>query len=109
MSDAPQSTAKRSSLKILASGALSVAAVCQAPYVFAKTRTKLRILGTHVTLQEELRQKATEDLGIDLEFEAKGSAAVLQKASVNPASFDLYEQWSNSIRPLWTSGSLQAI
>jgi putative spermidine/putrescine transport system substrate-binding protein len=38
------------------------------------------VLGTHVTLQEELRQKAMEDLGI--EFEAKGSTSVLQKASM---------------------------
>jgi putative spermidine/putrescine transport system substrate-binding protein len=50
-----------------------------------------------------------EDLGIDLEFEPKGSAAVLQKASVAPQSFDLYEQWSNSINVLWRSGSIQAI
>jgi hypothetical protein len=60
-------------------------------------------------LQEKLRQKAMEDLDIDLIFEPRGSAAVLQKASMNPQSFDLYEQWSNSIRPLWASGSIQPI
>ncbi|MEP7702416.1 extracellular solute-binding protein [Paraglaciecola sp. 25GB23A] len=81
----------------------------KAPYVFARQRTVLKILGTHVTLQEKLRQQAMKDLGIELIFEPRGSAAVLQKASVSPTSFDLYEQWSNSIRPLWTSGSIQAI
>jgi putative spermidine/putrescine transport system substrate-binding protein len=109
MSDVPEDSTRRQSLKTLAVAAVSAAAICQAPYVFAKQRTKLRVLGTHVTLQEELRHKAMDDLGIDLTFEAKGSAAVLHKASVNPRSFDLYEQWSNSIRPLWSSGSLQAI
>jgi putative spermidine/putrescine transport system substrate-binding protein len=56
-----------------------------------------------------LRQRAMDDLGIDLVFEAKGSAAVLQKASMNPNSFDLYEQWSNSINVLWRSNAIQSI
>ena len=50
-----------------------------------------------------------QDLGIELVFEAKGSAAVLQKAAMAPGSFDLYEQWSNSINILWQSKSIQAI
>ena len=100
---------KRKFIKTAASGvALSLTAI-KAPYVFARTKTVLRVLGTHVTLQEELRQKAMEDLGIELVFEPKGSAAVLQKASMSPESFDLYEQWSNSINVLWRSGSIQAI
>lgn len=109
MRDAPEDSAKRRSLKTLASGALSTAAICQAPYVFAKHPTTLRVLGRHLTLQEELRQKAMDDLGIHLEFEAKGSAAVLHKAIINPRSFDLYEHSSGSIRPMWRAGSLQAI
>jgi putative spermidine/putrescine transport system substrate-binding protein len=100
---------RRQALKTISKAVVGVAAMNQAPYVFAKQRTQLRILGTHVTLQETLRQKAMEDLNIDLIFEPKGSAAVLQKASANPQSFDLYEQWSNSVRPLWASGSIQAI
>jgi len=88
---------------------LTACIASNAPYVFARTVTKLRILGTHVTLQEELRQQAMADLGIDIQYEARGSAAVLQKASMSPASFDLYEQWSNSIKVLWRSGSLQPI
>ena len=50
---------------------------------------KLRVLGTHVTLQEELRQRAMTELGIELEFIPMGSAAVLQKAATEPESFDL--------------------
>ncbi|WP_232824618.1 ABC transporter substrate-binding protein [Algibacillus agarilyticus] len=100
---------KRSTLKYLSKGLLCGALINQAPYVFARQKTKLRILGTHVTLQEELRLRAMQDLGIELEFEAKGSAAVLQKASMQPKSFDLYEQWSNSINVLWSSGAIQPI
>lgn len=100
---------RRKVIKTLSTVAVASAIQINAPYVFAKNRTQLRILGTHVTLQEKIRQKAMDDLGIELIFEPKGSAAVLQKASVSPKSFDLYEQWSNSIRPLWASGSIQAI
>jgi putative spermidine/putrescine transport system substrate-binding protein len=100
---------RRQALKSISQAVVGVTAITQAPYVFAKQRTQLRVLGTHVTLQEKLRQKAMEDLDIDLIFEPGGSAAVLQKASMNPQSFDLYEQWSNSIRPLWASGSIQPI
>jgi putative spermidine/putrescine transport system substrate-binding protein len=100
---------KRNSLTTLAKAAVSGCIAAKAPYVFARNKTRIRVLGTHVTLQEELRQKAMEDLGIELAFEAKGSAAVLQKASMSPGSFDLYEQWSNSINVLWRSGSIQAI
>lgn len=99
---------KRKTLKTLAVGA-SVVALSKAPYVFARKKVSLRILGTHVTLQEELRQKAMEDLGIELIFEPKGSAAVMQKASMQPEAFDLYEQWSNSINVLWRAGSIQPI
>lgn len=100
---------KRESLTKIATIGLATCVTAKAPYVFSRNKTKLRILGTHVTLQEELRQQAMADLGIELQFEPRGSAAVLQKASVSPRSFDLYEQWSNSINVLWSSGSIQAI
>jgi putative spermidine/putrescine transport system substrate-binding protein len=104
-----QNVSRRQALISISQAVVGVTAITQAPYVFSRQRTQLRVLGTHVTLQEKLRQKAMEDLDIDLIFEPHGSAAVLQKASMNPQSFDLYEQWSNSIRPLWASGSIQPI
>lgn len=100
---------KRKTLNTLATVAGTALVAGHAPYVFAKNKVTLRVLGTHVTLQEELRQQAMKDLGINIVFEPKGSAAVLQKASISPQSFDLYEQWSNSINVLWNSGSIQAI
>ena len=79
------------------------------PFSIGKEKPTLRVLGTHVTLQEAIRQRAIEDLGINIEFEPGGSAAVLQKASMNPTSFDLYEQWSNSINVLWRAHAIQPI
>lgn len=66
-------------------------------------------MGTHVTLQEELRLKAQEDLGLEIVFQPGGSAAVLHQASTRPETFDLYEQWSNSIKVLWQAEAIQAI
>ncbi|TVZ39134.1 putative spermidine/putrescine transport system substrate-binding protein [Alteromonadaceae bacterium 2753L.S.0a.02] len=104
----PRITDRRRLLKATFGGVSTLAAV-NFPFVWAKKPTTIRVLGTHVTLQEEIRQQAMADLGIKIEFEPKGSAAVLQKASLSPESFDLYEQWSNSINILWQSGAIQAI
>lgn len=79
------------------------------PFTFVRKKRQLRVLGTHVTLQEPLRQQAQRDLGIDIVFSPGGSAKVLHQASTKPESFDLYEQWSNSIRVLWRAGSIQPI
>jgi putative spermidine/putrescine transport system substrate-binding protein len=79
------------------------------PYIIAKKTPTLRVMGTHVTLQEPLRKKAIKELGINLEFYPAGSAEVLQKASANPSSFDIYEQWSDSINILWSANAIQGI
>ncbi len=84
-------------------------AVINAPYVIANTKPTVRVMGTHVTLQEEIRQKAMSDLGIHLEFEAKGEAELVQKATTHPEDFDLYEQWTDSIKTLWQAEAIQAI
>lgn len=84
-------------------------AYTHAPNIIAKPKIELRVLGTHVTLQDELRRIAEKDLGIKLIYEPKGSAAVLQKAAANPGAFDLYEQWSNSINILWHAKAIQPL
>ncbi|MAZ87576.1 MAG: signal peptide prediction, partial [Cellvibrionaceae bacterium] len=94
-----------SSLKASAIGLVGV----NAPYVRSSSNITLRVMGTHVTLQEELRQRAMADLGIKLEFEARGEAELLQKATAHPEKFDLYEQWTDSIRTLWQANSIQPI
>lgn len=79
------------------------------PFAIGKEKPLVRVLGTHVTLQEPLRQQAMEDLGVRLQFAPGGSATVLHKATMNPQGFDLYEQWSNSINVLWRANAIQPI
>ncbi len=100
---------RRDFLKDSIKGIGGALAYSRAPFVWSKTKTKLRVMGTHVTLQEELRKMAIKDLGIELEFFPDGSATVLQKAASDPSAFDLYEQWSDSINILWHAKSIQAI
>ena len=69
----------------------------------------IKVVGTHVTLQETIRQQAEKDLGIRIEFYPGGDAEMLLKASTDPASFDVYEQWSDSIRVLWNADAIQPI
>ena len=52
----------------------------------------IKIVGTHVTLLEPIRQRAQKELGINVEFYPGGSAEIIFKATTNPESFDLYEQ-----------------
>ena len=103
------SSGRRHFLRTVGAGAAISTLAFKAPFVFAKKMITLRVMGTHVTLQEELRQRAIRELGINIEFLPMGSAAVLQKAAADPDSFDLYEQWSDSINILWQAGSIQPI
>lgn len=103
------SAGRRHFLRTIGAGAAVSTLAFKAPFVFAKKMVTLRVMGTHVTLQEELRQRAMRELGINIEFIPMGSAAVLQKAAADPDSFDLYEQWSDSINILWQAGSIQPI
>lgn len=90
---------------------LGAAAALSFPAIISARDSKptIRVVGTHVTLQEKIRQKAEKDLGINIEFYPGGSAEVLLRASTDPASFDLYEQWSNSLNVLWQAGTIQPI
>ncbi|MDX8413436.1 MAG: extracellular solute-binding protein [Mariprofundales bacterium] len=100
---------RRAFIKTAAASAAVAATQIYAPYIMAKPRPKLRVLGTHVTLQEKIRQQAEHDLGIDIEFYPGGSADVLYQAATRPESFDIYEQWSNSLKVLWQANTIQPI
>lgn len=109
MSSKSKNISRRTFLKSSASVAAATAVTIKAPFVHAKQRPTLRVLGTHVTLQEEIRIRAQKELDIDIIFEPGGSAEVLQKAVSDPGSFDLYEQWSDSMNVLWRSEAIQPI
>lgn len=95
--------------QILKTGLLAAASAKPVFSIIKKPKISLRVLGTHVTLQEKIRQQAIKDLGFDIQFEPGGSSYVLQKASTRPESFDIYEQWSDSINILWQAKAIQPI
>lgn len=109
MTSKSKNLTRRQFLKTSSAVVAGATIAAKAPFVHAKTRPTLRVLGTHVTLQEEIRIRAQKELDIDIIFEPGGSAEVLQKASSNPESFDLYEQWSDSMNVLWRSEAIQPI
>lgn len=98
---------------LLHSGAIASATVTALAFPgIAKAYNRkptIRVLGTHVTLQETIRQQAEKDLGINIEYYPGGDAEVLLKASTDPGSFDIYEQWSDSIKILWMANAIQPI
>ena len=85
-------------------GTLSLRA--SVPNIIVKSRPKLRVLGTHATLHEQIRKKAQEDLGIDIAFQPGGDAAVLHQAATRPDPFNVYEQWTDSIKVLWQANAI---
>ncbi|WP_218354671.1 ABC transporter substrate-binding protein [Alteromonas lipotrueiana] len=106
MNKSAVSAPRRRFLKGAAAGIITAGV---APFSIGKEKPLVRVLGTHVTLQDDIKQRAMADLGIRLQFEPGGSAAILQKAAMNPGSFDLYEQWSNSINLLWRAKAIAPI
>ena len=102
---------RRDFLKQTCTTAVAATAVLTFPGIISARDSKptIRVVGTHVTLQETLRLKAEKELGINIEFYPGGSAEVILKASTDPSSFDLYEQWSNSMNVLWQAGTIQPI
>ena len=80
-----------------------------APAIHAAGAPTLRVIGTHATLHETIRQQAMRDLGINIVFTPCGNSQVLQQASTHPETFDVYEQWSNSINILWDADAIQPI
>ena len=100
---------RRDALKTVGAGLLLGSGGFPAILRARDRRPTLRVLGTHVTLQEPIRRRAERELGFNIEFRPGGSAEVLQKAATAPESFDVYEQWSNSIRVLWQASAIQSI
>ncbi len=80
-----------------------------APSVHTLGKPVLRVLGTGVTLIEPVRQKAEQDLGIVLEYEALDGVTAQAKGVMRPDCYDVYDQWFHSVELLWLSGAIQPI
>ncbi len=83
--------------------------ILASPSVQTAGKPVLRVLGTGVTLIEPIRQRAEKDLGIGLEFEVLDGVAAQAKGVMQPASYNVYDQWFHSVELLWLSGAIQPI
>lgn len=80
-----------------------------APAVHREGRVKLRVLGTAISLLEELRLGAERDLGIDVEYDNQDFMTAQQKASLEPMTYDIYDQCFHNLDIVWYWRALQPI
>lgn len=73
------------------------------------SKRALKVIGTSVTLPEQLRRRALRDLVFPIEFDVLDGISCQQRGITSPGSFDVYDQWFHSIDLLWTAGSVQPI
>ena len=69
----------------------------------------LTVLGTSVTLQEDLRQRAEADLGIRLRFVVLDGLSAQRQAVSDAGSFDVYDQWFHNLGFVWPARTLQPL
>ncbi|WP_404980126.1 MULTISPECIES: PotD/PotF family extracellular solute-binding protein [unclassified Caballeronia] len=73
------------------------------------SKVELRVLGTSVTLQEHIRERAEQDLGIRLRFIVDDGSSVQREGAMHPERYELYDQWFHSLDCLWPTHALQPI
>lgn len=79
------------------------------PAVHTAGRPKLRVLGTAISLLEELRLGAEKDLGIDIVFDNHDFLTTQHKAALEPDSYDIYDQCFHNLDIVWYWRAIQAI
>ena len=72
-------------------------------------RRTLRVIGTDVTLLEEVRQVAVTDLQFDIEYESLDFLTCQRRAAMKPEVYDIYEQCFHNLDIVWYWGALQPI
>lgn len=72
-------------------------------------RRQLRVLGTNITLLDQIAVKAGADLGFDLKFEALDFISCQGKAALKPEAYDIYDQCFHNLDIVWFWGALQPI
>src|SRR5687768_649014 len=80
-----------------------------APRVHTRERPVLRVLGTEITLLDELRLRAEAELGIRLEFEILDFLSAQRKAATEPHTYDVYDQCFHNLDIVWFWRAIQPI
>jgi putative spermidine/putrescine transport system substrate-binding protein len=79
------------------------------PALRLEGRPRLRVLGTEITLLEQIRQRAESDLGISLAFENLDFVSAQRKAACEPSSYDVYDQCFHNLDIVWFWRAIQPI
>jgi putative spermidine/putrescine transport system substrate-binding protein len=74
-----------------------------------KGKVTLRVMGTSVTLLENIRQEAEKDLGIKLEFNVLDGVDAQRVGVMHNDTYDIYDQWFHNIDFVWPARSIQPI
>ncbi|MCO5151583.1 MULTISPECIES: ABC transporter substrate-binding protein [unclassified Shinella] len=80
-----------------------------APALHLAGKPKLRVLGTAISLLEELRVKAEADLGIEVSFDNNDFIVTQHKAAQEPDSYDIYDQCFHNLDIVWYWRAIQPI
>lgn len=84
-------------------------ATAATPALHLSGRPRLRVLGTAISLLEELRERAEADLGIDIAFDNNDFVTTQHKAALEPASYDIYDQCFHNLDIVWYWRAIQPI
>lgn len=79
------------------------------PALLTAGRPKLRVLGTAISLLEELRIGAEKDLGIEIAFDNNDFLTTQHKAAQDPGSYDIYDQCFHNLDIVWYWRAIQPI
>ncbi|MGF6174772.1 ABC transporter substrate-binding protein [Ensifer sp. 4252] len=79
------------------------------PSLHLAGRPRLRVLGTAISLLEELRVRAEADLGIDVVFDNNDFLTTQHKAAQEPDSYDIYDQCFHNLDIVWYWRAIQPI
>ncbi len=80
-----------------------------APAVHTAGKPRLRVLGTAISLLEELRVRAEADLGIEVGFDNNDFIVTQHKAAQEPDSYDIYDQCFHNLDIVWYWRAIQPI
>lgn len=81
----------------------------KAPALNTLGKPRLRVLGTAISLLEELRVRAEADLGIEVVFDNNDFLTTQHKAAQDPASYDIYDQCFHNLDIVWYWRAVQPI
>ncbi|MBP1871489.1 hypothetical protein LPJGGPFB_03510 [Ensifer adhaerens] len=79
------------------------------PSLHLEGRPRLRVLGTAISLLEELRVRAEADLGIEVVFDNNDFLTTQHKAAQEPDSYDIYDQCFHNLDIVWYWRAIQPI